>query len=98
MCCNLRDGESPIQKKGSKMANLGDIERRLNSDPQAREAFFADPVAFLAREGLMISEHDEARLRERIANLQKTPPSLPGGLAQEKRLGNIRLIIRDELS
>jgi hypothetical protein len=86
------------KRKEQKMANLGDIERRLNSNTQARQEFFADPVTFLAREGITISQHDEARLRERVANLQKAPPAVPGGLPREYLPGNIRLIIRDELA
>ena len=79
------------------MANLAHIENLLNSDMKARQEFFADPVSFLAREGITISPRDEARLRESVANLQKAPPAVPGGLPREVKPGNLRLMIRDEL-
>jgi hypothetical protein len=80
------------------MVNLEDIEHRLNTNEQARQEFLANPVAFLAREGIGISQANEVRLRERVAKLQASPQAVPGGLPRENLPGNIRLIIRDELA
>ena len=59
------------------MINLGELERKLNSDPNLREEFFKDPVYVLQREGIFLSFEHQRELREKVATLtsQNTPIS-----------------------
>ncbi len=45
------------------MFDLGDFERRLNSDPQLQSQFLADPVAVLRMQGVKLSAEKEHQLR-----------------------------------
>jgi hypothetical protein len=45
------------------MLDFGDLEKRLNADPNTRKAFFKDPVGFFAKEGIKLSKKQANRLR-----------------------------------
>jgi hypothetical protein len=49
------------------MSNLALIEMTLQNDSQAREQFFQDPVAYLARQGVTLSIPAQNKLRESVA-------------------------------
>ena len=60
------------------MVNLTQLQRRINGDAALRARFFADPVAVLRSEGLMLSLEQGRRLREEVLKLRATAPSVSG--------------------
>jgi ribosomal peptide maturation radical SAM protein 1 len=71
------------------------LENLFGTDPRTLEELLKDPVAFLAREGIGISQHNVARLRKQAAKLQRVLPAVPAGLSRENLPGSTRRIIRD---
>jgi hypothetical protein len=60
------------------MVNLEQLQRRINGDADLRARFFADPVAVLRSEGLMLSLEQGRRLREEVLKLRATAPGVSG--------------------
>lgn len=52
------------------MADLNELQRRLNSDPKLRERFLADPVQTFEDEGVILPKHAQDQLRELAKSLQ----------------------------
>jgi hypothetical protein len=68
------------------MVNLEDLEKRLNSDTNLRDRFFADPVGILRSQGLVLSLQQQRALRDAVFRLkasgqQVAGASVRGGLA-----------------
>ena len=51
------------------MVNLGEIEKELNTDPKARQAFLADPVAFFRVRGVILSSEQQTALRQTTSHI-----------------------------
>ena len=62
------------------MVALGRLEKRINSDPNLRKAFLADPVGALRREGIIIPLDKQRALRTTVANAQKGGTTSPSGV------------------
>ena len=60
------------------MVNLEQLQRRINDDAALRARFFADPVAVLRSEGLVLSIEQGRRLREQVVKLRAKAPSVSG--------------------
>jgi hypothetical protein len=51
------------------MLDLGQLQRKLNSDLKLRQDFFSDPVSTLQKEGLVLSLEQQRELRATVAAL-----------------------------
>lgn len=60
------------------MIDLGNLEKRLNSDLKLRQEFLTDPVATFRREGIQLSPDQERRLREATVRARSTRPNVSG--------------------
>lgn len=57
------------------MVNVQTIVEKLNSDPQALAKFPADPVGYLASEGLELSEAAKKQLMAHVKMKQSAKPA-----------------------
>ena len=64
--------------KEIEMVNLEDLEKRLNSDANLRDRFFADPVGVLRTHGLLLSPQQERAVRDAVFKLRTTGQHVPG--------------------
>ena len=64
--------------------DLGRLEERINREPRFRDEFLKDPVGILRREGLILSFDQERGLREAVAKLVASKPSVGGATVREK--------------
>ena len=53
------------------MADLNDLQKRLNRDPELREQFFKDAPKLLAKEGIKLSKEMQAELRSLVRRMKK---------------------------
>jgi hypothetical protein len=68
------------------MVNLEELEKRLNSDTNLRDRFFADPVGILLSHGLVLSPQQQRAVRDAVLKLRASGQhvagaSVRGGLA-----------------
>jgi hypothetical protein len=60
------------------MADLNDLQKRLNSDPKLRERFLADPVKTFEDEGVVLPPQAKDQLRELTKTLQSPQKPVSG--------------------
>ena len=60
------------------MIDLGNLEKRLNSDQKLRQDFLTDPVATFRREGVQLSFEQEKRLREATVRARSARSNVSG--------------------
>jgi len=71
------------------MADLADLEKRLNHDHQLRNEFLQDPVVVLKREGLTLSPQQENSLVNAVKQALTSQPAAAGSSVspQAKNVG-----------
>jgi len=60
------------------MANLKELQERLNSDTKFRDDFLVDPVGVLNKEGIILSPEMEEELAKSIKDLTSAPKTTAG--------------------
>lgn len=68
--------------------DLKDLEERLNSDEKLRERFFADPVATLEAEGLVLPDQAKQKLVDMVNRLKSQPKAVPGATVRPAGAAN----------
>jgi hypothetical protein len=61
---------------GVHVLDLAGLQQKLNSDPELRSQFLKDPVSFLHKAGLTLSQEQAKKLTESL-NLLATKRSVP---------------------
>ena len=69
------------------MVDIGQIQRRLNSDPRYRDAFLKDPIGVLLREGLVLPQEMQTSLRRQVAQLTQARRPITGPAVPAVQLG-----------
>jgi hypothetical protein len=60
------------------MADLGDLQNRLNTDSALRQQFFKDPIDVLKKEGISLSPQMERDLKALVSQTQSPKPPVAG--------------------
>ena len=63
------------------MADLSNIEQKLNSDPKLKQQFLHDPVGVLKAEGVHLSPHLEQQIKSEVAKATGPQAAAPGATA-----------------
>lgn len=70
------------------MADLKDLEKRLNADPELRQAFVNNPAKHLKAEGVPITAAQTRELKAELTKLKLKPADL------ELKRARVRIIIK----
>jgi hypothetical protein len=68
------------------MADLKDLEKRLNSDPELREQFLKNPSRILKEEGLPLTAAQNKELKEELARTKTAPPTGRGAAGAKAKI------------
>ncbi len=69
------------------MVDIGQIQKRLNSDPRYRDDFLKDPVGVLRREGLILPLEMQTNLRRQVAQVAQARRPISGPAIPAVQLG-----------
>lgn len=69
------------------MANLNDLQDRLNSDDRLREDFLANPADVFRREGIDLPPEQEKSLEQLVGRLKTSPTTVPGSSVGSQERG-----------
>lgn len=75
------------------MADLKAIQDNLNSDSKELERFMAEPVEYLAAQGLVLSDDMAEHIRAGINQYKDGPAGQEEGTAAERDRSLIRIVI-----